>query len=376
MDALKSLLYCPALRVKAGELAGVRALTPDVASHVMPRFIVPPRGERDPSHPTLFVIDDAPDVSAALARHWRGHGAFLDVSYVIEEFGRNQIGRWLPGVFQRARAAGVNLVPVTPLADLTEQSAPAFRASVASGALKFGLLVPVAEMIGPDFGRAVGSVLQMLGLAPEECAILPDFCDQDLSEPSFVAPVVAGVLEQLQDLGTWQHIIFQGTHFPEANPATQNSHKLWPRNEWIAWREAMRLDASTDRRMLFGDYAADSSRIARQKGRAPAIRHYRYATPSHWIIQRGTQSGSDTQIMRDVCRKIVDSEFFAGASFSLADAYILATANGEAGPGTATTWRQMNTTHHITRVITDLGKVFGIAIEVMPDVRSNQMSLL
>jgi hypothetical protein len=39
--------YVPALRMKAGELAGLRNLAPDVASRVLPRMIVPPREERD-----------------------------------------------------------------------------------------------------------------------------------------------------------------------------------------------------------------------------------------------------------------------------------------------------------------------------------------
>jgi hypothetical protein len=39
--------YVPALRMKAGELTGLRDLAPDVADRVLPRLIVPPRQERD-----------------------------------------------------------------------------------------------------------------------------------------------------------------------------------------------------------------------------------------------------------------------------------------------------------------------------------------
>jgi len=35
-------IYCPALRMKSGELEGVRQLASDVANCVLPRFIVPP----------------------------------------------------------------------------------------------------------------------------------------------------------------------------------------------------------------------------------------------------------------------------------------------------------------------------------------------
>jgi hypothetical protein len=50
-------------------------------------------------------------------------------------------------------------------------------------------------------------------------------------------------------------------------------------------------------------------------------------------------------------------------TFSSADEYILQTAQGQAGPGNATTWRAMNTTHHITRVVADIGRVRGFALQ-------------
>jgi hypothetical protein len=48
-------VYCSALRMKAGELEGVRQLAPDVADSVLPRFIVPPKKERNESEPLLMV---------------------------------------------------------------------------------------------------------------------------------------------------------------------------------------------------------------------------------------------------------------------------------------------------------------------------------
>jgi hypothetical protein len=81
--------------------------------------------------------------------------------------------------------------------------------------------------------------------------------------------------------------------------------------------------------------------------------------------------------MQRVCRNIVDSGHFAGASFSAADSYIFRTANNDDGPGNATTWRQINTTHHITRAVVDIAKVRGIEITEKTDVlMARQMSLL
>ena len=67
--------------------------------------------------------------------------------------------------------------------------------------------------------------------------------------------------------------------------------------------------------------------------------------------------------MRDVCLRIVESGKFDGESFSSADEYIAQTARGQAGPDNPTIWRAVNTTHHITRVVADMGSVRGFALQ-------------
>jgi Beta protein len=371
-------LYCPALRMKAGELAGVRDLAPDVAACTLPRFIVPPRSERDETQPQLFVVDNAPDISGSLRRHWANRSAFIDTTYLIDEYGRDRLAAWLPQMFERARRARSRPIPMASLRDLGQEEAVAFRAAVASdGQLKFGILVSSGEMVGPEFVAAMKEALERTGLTARECAVVADFHDADFSAPELVAPIISGALESLQDLGPWHYIIFQGTHFPERNPAEHGSRNFWLRNEWNAWREAVRFDPSTAEHMMFGDYAADCAKMVFGDSGARAIRHYRYATETDWLVERGEETGSDKEIMQRVCRNIVDSGHFAGAGFSAADSYIFHTANNADGPGNATTWRQINTTHHITRAVVDIARVRGIGITEKADVlMARQMSLL
>jgi hypothetical protein len=61
--------------------------------------------------------------------------------------------------------------------------------------------------------------------------------------------------------------------------------------------------------------------------------------------------------------RILNSGRFADRTFSAADDYIFRTAQGQAGPGNAATWRAVNTTHHITRVVADIGHVRGFALQ-------------
>lgn len=378
MSGHEKVLYSPALRMKTGELSGMRDLKQDVAAYVLPRFIVPPLGERDDDQPDLFPLGQAPDVGGILAKYWYGRRAFIDLTYLIKEAGRDNLGAWLPQMFSRARSLRTRGIPMAMLRDLGEVEAKGFKGAIPHDEiLKFAIGVSSGEMVDPNFGRLLSSALSWLGLQYRDCAIIADFSDSDFSVPDYVTPIISGAFEQLQDLGDWQHIIFQGTHYPEKNPADPGETTLCPRNEWTAWRQAVKFAPTTADYMIFGDYSADSSKMTFGGAGAPAIRHYRYTTEDDWLVVRGGKTGSDRAIMKDVCSRIVTNALFAGPRFSVADAYIHRTANDLDGPGNSTMWRQVNTTHHITRVVTDVAKVRGISISEIPEERvGEQMSLL
>ena len=375
----EKVLYCPALRMKEGELNGLRELASDVADYVIPRLIVPPLGERDEKQFGLFAPGKVPDIGGILAKVWFGRRAFIDLSYLLDEAGRTEAITWLPDIFGRARGMQLRAIPMAKLSDMNAHEIPAFKASIAGAdKLKFALCVASGDLVRADFGTDIKSALAAVGLEASDCAVIADFSDADFSDPDPVAPIIGGALEQLQTLGNWQHIIFQGTYYPESNPADPGQSTLCPRNEWLAWRQAVNFDPTTADHLIFGDYAADSSKMVfGSKGGRP-IPHYRYTTATSWLIERGKASGGYLEVMQDVCKRVVNSGHFAGAVFSHADLLIYRTAHGLEGPGNATTWRQINTTHHVTRVVTDVAKVRGIVIREIAEepAPQEQMALL
>lgn len=371
-------VYCSALRMKAGELEGVRQLAPDVADSVLPRFIVPPKKERNEAEPLLTEMAEMPDISVALSAHWRDRPALIDVAYIIDEYDRDRLATWLPNMFKRAWAAGVIAIPVAQLSDLGEMELVAFKAAIPEQSpLKFAICVSSDELVGAELRATILNILASVGLNAADCAVLADFAGAELSDPMVAAPIIGGALETLQEIGPWRHIIFQGTHYPEVNPAKDGTVEIWPRNEWVAWREAVRFDPTTAEHMIFGDYAADCAKMSFSGGGAPAIRHIRYTTPDSWRVQRAVKEGKDAQRMHGVYKAIALSGDFAGDGFSSADAFIANGArNATAGPGNSTTWRQLNTTHHITQVVSDIAKVRGISIKKAPASEEVQLSLL
>src|ERR1039458_9421996 len=125
-------IYSPALRMKKGELEGVRQLAADVADCVLPRFIVPPQSERDETTPLLLEVEEMPDISVALGAHWRQRPALIDATHIIDEYGRDQLAVWLPTMFERARNSQVRAIPMALLKDLGDAEALAFREAIAA----------------------------------------------------------------------------------------------------------------------------------------------------------------------------------------------------------------------------------------------------
>jgi hypothetical protein len=265
-------------------------------------------------------------------------------------------------MFDRARALRVHAIPLLRLRDLLVADPAAYNAIIDRDAnLQFGFVISSSELSDlTQIEKALG-VLEQIDLTPERCLVIADFHDADLSLPEIVAPIISGALQDLQSAAPWQQIVFQGTNFPETNPATPGAHHLVPRNEWAAWRQAVKFDPETADHLIFGDYAADCAKLKFGGSGGAAIRHYRYTTADAWLVQRGSDQGTHEATMRQVCREIVNSGLFAGRAFSSADDYIFRTAEEVGGPGNAKDWRGVNTTHHLTRVVTDIGSIRGVS---------------
>jgi hypothetical protein len=372
------LLYSPALRTKAGELDGLGQLATDVAENILPRLIIPPSSERD-DKPSLFPdVKPRPEIPVALASVWNSRAALVDSTHILSEFGRDQAKYWLPAMFDRARRNDIHAIPAALIGDIGNCS-DAFRSAIDREALtKFGVIVPSDEMVGPEFPIAMAKTLEDLDLSADECVVIADFGNAEFVDPVIVAPVIGGALETLQDVGLWQRIIFQGSHFPEKNPGPKDGGvEFWPRNEWRAWSLAVKFDPLTVDHMIFGDYAADCSRIEFGGSGCRAIPHLRYTTEEYWRVQRAATKGKDHDRMHQVYSAIAGSTDFAGAGFSAADAFIArAAADFSAPHGNSKIWRQLNTTHHITRVVSDIAQVRGVKIKRSPIAEALQMSLL
>ncbi len=376
MQYEKPSVYLPALRFKKGEYCGLAGLANDVAAQVTPRLIIPPPREPDPEKGSPLTFDEIVHLTGRrIGNHWPIRPAFLDPHFLFAEFRDADSKEWLPRIFKVARDAGANVIPVATLVELLGDESQAFHVTKDENARTQLLLRISYNEVNPSLAAKIRQALINVGSEPRRCSLILDFGDADLSSVEAVADIAVSSLEELQGIGNWQNIAFQATNFPDRNPAIEGSVKQVSRNEWLAWKRAIEADSDASTHLIFGDYGADTTPIFRKGGGGKPIRHYRYCTPEAWLVVRGKTDVSCSESMQWVANEILNSGHFAGADFSAADEFICGTAKGYMGPGDPTKWREINTTHHITQVVSDISKIKGFSIAKRAiAARSEQLS--
>jgi hypothetical protein len=357
--------YVPALRFKQGEYRGLERLAADVADRFAPRLVMPPPTDRDPEKKRPLTQDEVLHLTGRrIGQHWRMRPAFLETRFLFAEFGEAESLIWLPRIFEVARNASAVPIPVATLDDMLGVRSDAFRRVLAHDRdTKIAVRVQSGE-IGSDLAGRTAAAMSQFGITPESCALMLDFADADFSNVEAVAVIAGAALEDVQAIGRWKSVIFQGTNYPDKNPATEDSFATVARNEWLAWKIAVQNDTNASAHLIFGDYCADSANFEfRSGGGALPIRHYRYCTADSWLVVRGKSDIPPGDAMRGVSQFILDRGVFAGRDFSSADEYIYGTAKGYDGPGSPTSWREINTAHHITQVVSDIGRMRGFSVE-------------
>lgn len=346
------LPYYPGLRFKQGEYTAAGKLPADVQRFIEPRFVLPSLTEPDPALERTPTVDEVAHLTGdRVGKHWPIRRAFLDTHFIARDLG--DVG--LLRLFRTVWGRNPQIVPVARLTDLVN---PLFRNLRCDGPTKLALLVGDEEADG----EAITEALKTAGLEASDCVIFVDFTGAPL-DPKIATGSVSTVLDLIGEVGLWQRVIFQASNFPKNNPAAPGKMELIPRHEWDVFHAALKECGIPPDRLGYGDFGADHGTMAfpRKKGGGRAHRQLRYTTVTDTLVVRGADTGKDASVMADVCKRIVESEHFAGRTFSAADDRIYCLAKGIIpAPGSASNWREWNMLHHMMRVIRDLGALAGV----------------
>ena len=129
-----------------------------------------------------------------------------------------------------------------------------------------------------------------------------------------------------------------------------------PRVEWRVWSSLPAASGSIPRLPTFSDYAIDNPEYPDLDFRVIKMTaNVRYTTDQDWLIVKGhvIQKGARSQYP-GLAAGLSAIAQYCGPEYSWGDGYVNDCANGEDGPGSATTWRQVGTNHHLTFVVNQI----------------------
>ena len=363
MTFLDGIHYGCALRAKPGELSALAMLRDDVAEKVLPRLIIAPEKERNSLQLNLLTDVGQLNLLPGLKSSWPYRPAIIDVTHVLDQFGRNELAKWLAPALMEAGKAGSSILPCVRAKDLTDDLITGFQVAVHNGLGYFALSVDMMEATDEVIICELVSKLKQYDLDTTKCVILADFI-ADFGDAETAAPVLEHAFKTLSRSAQWLKIILQSSAYPEKNPASENSVVLVPRGETFAFKLAVAQLRESSHPTLFGDFGADSSKVSFGPSKGRCYPHLRYALNDSWMVVRGSNSGRFNDQMKKVAQQIVDHDGFSGAGFSEADARIQNIADGVMTAGTASDWRAINMCRHITTIINRLGDDLGFDVKL------------
>jgi len=345
--------YVPVLQDHAGErdaIVGLKALTPEALSNVMPLFEIVGRSKplsRDAARAHVKRIFEAVGKDMPI---------YLD-------FLRVDPTRMLPTpkgnkttaevVFEAAKQRKLAFVPVVPTTSDSTFVNIAANIAISEGrglALRYPL-IGRADKPGHSPHEGLKKLVSALQLPPEELDLLLDlgYLDPDIElRPERLASLITSVGGILK----WRRMILLGSSIPAVMsciPEGESGHI--DRQEWLLWKE---LPDEIRSKVDFGDYGVQHPRPP--KGGQGMRANIRYSLDeSHFVVRgRGEfRIEGAAQYVR-LCQEIIGSGHFAGEFYSWGDRRIQLCADRKIPPGSQTTWRGAGMAHHIKKVTEQL----------------------
>jgi hypothetical protein len=350
---MPDVLYVPLLKGRQGEFSALAEIQPLTRQHILPLVELVPAPTDDRSSIKAIV-----DKSVSKLRTWAGH-RLLDAGYLATEVDLgNQLGAVAYSVM-KAHEEGIAATPVARLND--EDQALSDAAAIHrdfGGGVSIRLGTEDLEEDPEDVVDTLQSVMSTLGVRAPDVDLVFDLgtIAGDLAVHAG-ARFVADLLRNLPTPGDWRQIVVAGGAFP----SDLSSVAAWKLGEFPRY-DAQLFDRLLQRRRIprqptYGDYAVAHPELV--LGNAfPAPPQLRYTVADRWLVLKGRRNdprGHDQFFM--VCEHISQHPEFVGEALGKADARIAHAKDH--GPGNASTWRQIATTHHLDYLVqrlTSLGE--------------------
>ncbi len=361
--------YFPILKAKQGELGALQSWDANRYPNMNPVVEVVP-WERDEDSPD--DIDQIEKAVSRIAKAWHGKSPSLLLDAASAEidpengWGAEQRAPILARVTDGLRMSGVNVAPVIRV------TADETYAQRVGGILAAGgqLRRAAIRITNEDLDDTVTPLRDMalrtarnLGVMPHMADLILDFGPlSDDGAAAMAARLARFVLPQLADSG-WRTLVLASGAFPvNLTGVSPFVVARMPRHDLDLWRnlKTLKLNCSLE----FGDYAVTHpiTPVGVPFAAAPQLR---YTLGDEWLVIKGRrQDRRGHQQFFDICHEMLmqAGPKAPGPDASWGDSRIhlaaaQATGNADAtGPGNASTWRSIGTSHHLAYVSSRLAE--------------------
>lgn len=356
--------YVPILKARMGELGALTELHLEAKGSLTPMLSIPALPwDFEKEEPTKSIDEYIPGFATKIHRAWGDGLVFIELAEVDGEILQ---GDRHPAtvVFDEAEGLGLSAVPVLGL-----QRSPRYLQSAREviKKQKRGACIRVdnSDLENPGaLSNGLNELITYLGLQRAECDLIFDL--------KFVMPETRGplmfamntILSLLPGIEAWRTLTLAASSFPDSmmNIPSFTFHEA-PRVEWDIWT-SMVTKGGIPRLPTFGDYAI-SNPSPSGEGIDPRIMrmsaNLRYTLDRTWLLLKGRNvRDHGYEQFNELCRRLVDAgDLFKGPQFSWGDKYIHDAAANAGGPGNATVWRKVGTSHHLAQVTHQIATLLG-----------------
>lgn len=347
---LRPDFYVPILKIKRGEKAALRSLSPEIRGRVLPFLEIterraPPGRARTSLDTHLKNQFDELGPTVALFQKF-----FLDCREIESDGPAAAVD-----VFARAAQLSTPVVPVTGISRAVDTAAVMSKRQ--NGV---GIRLTRAEFEAGKLPRGLPAFVKKHSLEHADTDLIVDLGAVDTMITPGVAALAEAFLADVPDKNSWRSLTVTGCAFPQSMGVVDaSSYDLIDRSEWLAWRDNLyRGRGQLDRLPTFGDCAIQHP--SGVEGFDPRIMSasasIRIIQADQWLLVKGVSTDSVPANLqfRGLATRLVYGDlkpYFAGADHCLGCAQIFDAANGKPKLGTPEVWRKLGTIHHITRAV-------------------------
>lgn len=352
--------YVPILKGKAAEYLSLQMLHSDIKSLLTPLIEIPPiPWDFENEKPSRTIDDHVANIASKIQSSWsEGRPLFLDLSMIAEEETMKDGRTPLSYVLDQARQLNIRLIPVFRL-DSSRRTIESLAQAVSKDGLGACLRVLGEDFDDEDQQREIGHLISQLGLDYSQTDLILDFGEVTEEHVQNLVRSVRVIAQIIPNLEDWRTFTFAGSAFPInlARFAAGKVSKI-SRSELEIWESLVSNPSRIKRLPSFADYAIAHPSLEEIDPRVMRMSaNLRYTTDRYWLILRGRDVRRyGYEQFHALCHTLTLHAEYSGPSYSWGDVRIEKCAKKEVGPGNATTWRQIGTTHHLTLVAQQIAR--------------------